>query len=74
MPLDGSMDWESPEQVGLFVFRLFCEADDLQGICKPCHSVKTMTETEMRKAYKQKAKDEAKKRLNEEAKKQKKEK
>lgn len=57
IPLDGSMDWESAEHIGTLVLAMFCEADGLQGICKICHRVKTMQEDEMRKYYKEKAKE-----------------
>jgi hypothetical protein len=68
MPLDGSMDWENAEHIGTFILKMYCEADGLQGLCKPCHTVKTMNEDEMRKHYRQVKKDEIKKKLNEEAK------
>ena len=38
---------------------LYCEADGLQGLCKPCHSIKTMQEDEMRRHYKAEKKREA---------------
>jgi 5-methylcytosine-specific restriction endonuclease McrA len=32
------------EDLPTFVSRLFCEADNLQVLCKPCHHVKTQEE------------------------------
>jgi len=32
---------KSFEDIGPFVRRLFCEADGLQVVCKPCHAEKT---------------------------------
>ena len=65
-------DWQG------LILRLFCEADGLQGICKPCHRVKTMNEDEIRRHYSAKRKEdekkETKKKLNKEAKARKKEK
>lgn len=58
--LDGSMDWENAEQVGLLIFAMFCESEGLQGLCKPCHKIKTMQEDEMRRMYKEKKKSESK--------------
>ena len=47
----GFIDWNT------YIENLFCEADNLQGICKSCHSVKTEQEKEMRMFYKQKLKE-----------------
>ena len=45
---------------GALILALFCEADGLQGICKPCHTIKTMQEDEMRRTYKELRKKEIK--------------
>ena len=34
------------------VYRMFCELDNMQCLCKPCHKIKTKQETQERKAYK----------------------
>ena len=46
----GFIDWNN------YIENLFCDADDLQGICKTCHSIKTEQEKEMRTFYKRKKK------------------
>jgi len=33
-----------------FVKNMFCEADGLQVLCKPCHQLKTNAEREQRKS------------------------
>jgi len=38
-----------------FVERLFCEPDNLQILCKPCHLIKTKKEKEQRDADKRKS-------------------
>jgi len=42
-PLTGFESWD------VFINRLFCEAENLQAICKPCHKVKTLKEKQERK-------------------------
>ena len=37
-PKVGFVDWNT------FVTRLFCDADNLQAICKPCHKIKSKKE------------------------------
>ena len=37
-PIRGFVDWNT------FVERLFCNEDNLQAICKPCHKEKSKTE------------------------------
>ena len=43
-PFVGFVDWET------FIDRLFCEKENLQVLCKPCHKEKTAEEREIRKA------------------------
>ena len=42
-PKVGFVDWDT------FISRLFCEAENLQVLCKPCHLAKTKLEKEERK-------------------------
>lgn len=42
-PSDGFQDWWT------FISRLYCEADNLQVLCKPCHKDKTNKERKERK-------------------------
>ena len=42
-PEVGCVDWET------FIDRMFCETDNLQVLCKPCHKEKTKAETKVRK-------------------------
>ena len=42
-PKKGFTTWDD------FIDRLFCEKQNLQAICKPCHLVKTKKEKEIRK-------------------------
>jgi 5-methylcytosine-specific restriction endonuclease McrA len=44
-PQTGFVDWET------YIGRMFCEKENLQVLCKPCHSVKTSLEKEERKEY-----------------------
>lgn len=43
----GFVDWNT------YVSRLLVNSDGLAALCKPCHSIKTQVENEMRKKYKQ---------------------
>ena len=45
-PEDGFVDWET------YLDRMFCEADNLQVLCKACHKVKTNDERKKRKGLK----------------------
>lgn len=47
-PTKGFVSWDS------FIENLFCEADNLQAICKPCHKEKSKKETQKRNANRQK--------------------
>ena len=48
---DGFVDWNT------FIGNLFCESSNLQGLCKPCHKIKTDAENvERRKIKKDKKK------------------
>jgi len=42
-PTKGFVSWD------VFIDRLFCEAHNLQAICKPCHLAKTKLEKQERK-------------------------
>lgn len=42
VPKDGFVDWNT------FIDRLFCEQDNLQVLCVPCHKIKTLKEKEKR--------------------------
>lgn len=42
-PRTGFVDWET------YISRLFCEKENLQVLCKPCHSEKTASEKLQRK-------------------------
>ena len=42
-PKVGFVDWDT------FISRLFCEAENLQVLCKPCHLSKTKLEKDERK-------------------------
>lgn len=41
-PKKGFVSWDD------FIDRLFCEANNLQAICKGCHKIKTKKEKEVR--------------------------
>ena len=45
-PEVGFVDWET------FIDRLFCEKENLQVLCKPCHKEKTLEERKIRKETK----------------------
>lgn len=45
-PTIGFVNWD------MYINRLFCKADNLQLLCKPCHTIKTDKEREERKKYK----------------------
>ena len=45
-PKIGFVDWD------VYITRLFCKAANLQLLCKPCHTLKTEKEREVRKAFK----------------------
>jgi 5-methylcytosine-specific restriction endonuclease McrA len=47
-PTKGFVSWDS------FIENLFCEADNLQAICKSCHKEKSKKETQKRNANRQK--------------------
>lgn len=47
---EGFKDWDS------YVTRLFCTAEELQGICKICHDIKTETEKSLRVTFRAKRK------------------
>lgn len=40
-PLVGFVNWD------VFIQRLFCESDNLQALCKKCHSKKTLSESKI---------------------------
>ena len=42
-PIKGFQTWD------IFIDRLFCEANNLQAICKPCHLLKTNKEKQEKK-------------------------
>jgi 5-methylcytosine-specific restriction endonuclease McrA len=42
-PIKGFQSWD------IFIDRLFCEASNLQAICKPCHLLKTNKEKQEKK-------------------------
>jgi 5-methylcytosine-specific restriction endonuclease McrA len=42
-PNEGFISWD------IFINNLFCEASNLQVLCKPCHKLKTLTENKERK-------------------------
>ena len=44
-PEVGFVDWET------FIDRLFCEKENLQVLCKPCHKEKTKAERQVRKEF-----------------------
>lgn len=44
-PQTGFVDWET------YIHRMFCEKENLQVLCKPCHSIKTSLEKEERKEH-----------------------
>jgi 5-methylcytosine-specific restriction endonuclease McrA len=48
----GFIDWNT------YIERLFCEVDNFQVLCKPCHSAKTFFEQEIRKQVKRENKKE----------------
>jgi len=45
-PVTGFTTWDS------FIENLFCEEDNLQAVCKPCHDIKTKAENTVRKKSK----------------------
>lgn len=47
-PKTGFTTWDN------FINRLFCDSDEMQVLCKSCHSVKTKIENESRKSVKKK--------------------
>lgn len=44
-----------------YINRMFVRAEDFQALCHTCHDMKTDSEVQIRKMYRQKKKDEAKK-------------
>ncbi len=44
-PKKGFESWD------VFIDKLFCEAENLQAICKSCHGIKTAEEKKIRKKY-----------------------
>lgn len=46
VPVTGFTTWDS------VVERMFCEAENLQAMCKPCHSIKSKLENSIRKTHK----------------------
>lgn len=48
--LKGFEDWNT------YIARLFCDSDNLQALCKPCHSIKSGLENELRREVKKKSK------------------
>ena len=42
-PEQGFISWD------VFIERLFCDADNMQTICKPCHKIKSKKESSGRK-------------------------
>ena len=50
-PVVGFVSWDS------FVERLFCPAENLQVLCKPCHEIKTQAERKIRNAHKKSNRD-----------------
>lgn len=57
IPLEGwdGLDWT------MYITRMFVNTDKFQILCRGCHELKTDTETQIRKMYRQKKKDESKK-------------
>jgi 5-methylcytosine-specific restriction endonuclease McrA len=47
---------EGQQSIDIYAERLFCEAENLQALCHPCHDSKSRIENEMRDYYKQKKK------------------
>jgi len=43
--LEGFVSWD------VFIERLYCEADELEVLCKPCHYITTQKENTLRKAF-----------------------
>ena len=43
-----------------YIRRMFVRAEDFQALCHSCHTMKTATEVEIRKMYRQKKKDDKK--------------
>lgn len=56
VPLDGwdGLNWTQ------YINRMFCATEGFQIICDSCHTIKTDAETQIRKMYRQKKKDESK--------------
>lgn len=48
----GFIDWNT------YIDRLFCDVDNFQVLCKPCHETKTFFEQEIRKQVKREKKEE----------------
>lgn len=46
--IEGCGSLKSAEDLPRFVSRLFCEPEDLQVLCKPCHHNKTQEERKIR--------------------------
>ena len=44
-PVQGFQTWD------LFINNLYCESENLQAICKPCHKEKTLKEKKKRNAH-----------------------
>ena len=47
----GFVDWNT------YIERLFCDAENFQVLCKPCHETKTFFEQEIRKQVKREKND-----------------
>mgnify|MGYP003636693877 CR=1 FL=1 len=52
--VDPAKGWQSYDD---FISRLFCEADNLQLLCKTCHDQKTLNEKQVMKARRAKEKE-----------------
>lgn len=45
IPITGFSEWDT------IIRRMYCPAENLQVVCKPCHKIKTKQENEERKAH-----------------------
>ena len=46
VPIEGGISWSE------FIQRVFCDPDNLQKLCTPCHAAKSKLENQLRRQYK----------------------
>lgn len=49
IPLQGLPKYGEGPDYNVYIERLFCDVNNLQGLCKTCHDVKTKAENKIRR-------------------------